>query len=235
MLVPEARLLASHGVVAKNVDRPARHGAQPAAQSSSSKGRPRFHFSSVDKLAPARQSPWPATGGGGDCHPLAFPVRCASSRGTSRPVAALRSATAFTLVSWAGHQCERRTSPTGSSTLPVRVHLASGSRAGVRRALRASSCSASMAKGKTSCRSQPSSGSARARNCMNPACRATCATSDAMATVQPPSLGGREVCTYAASDVGVPTNASHVARWVAVTSAAKVAVWRIGKASGRTA
>jgi len=44
------------------------------------------------------------------------------------------------------------------------------------------------------------------------------------ATPQPPSLIGRVVCTHAASDVGAPTTASHVARWVAVTSAAKTTV-----------
>jgi len=64
---------------------------------------------------------------------------------------------------------------------------------------------------------------------MIPASRATGATSAALATLQPPSLIGRVVCTYAASDVGVPTNASQVARWVTVTSAAKTAVWRRGK------
>jgi len=40
------------------------------------------------------------------------------------------------------------------------------------------------------------------------------------------SLIGRVVCTHAASGAGVLTTASHVARWVAVTSAAKTAVWR---------
>jgi len=49
------------------------------------------------------------------------------------------------------------------------------------------------------------------------------------ATPHPPSLIGRVVCTQAASDVGVPTTASHVARWVAVTSAAKTAMWRRSK------
>jgi len=61
---------------------------------------------------------------------------------------------------------------------------------------------------------------------MTPASRATGATSAALAAPQPPSLIGRVVCTHAASDVGVPTNASHVARRVAVTSAAKTDVWR---------
>jgi len=56
---------------------------------------------------------------------------------------------------------------------------------------------------------------------MTPARRATGATSAALATTQPPSLIGRVVYTHAASDVGVPTTASHVARWVAVMSAAK--------------
>jgi len=60
---------------------------------------------------------------------------------------------------------------------------------------------------------------------MTPASRATGATSEALATPQPPSLSGGVVCTHAASDVGVPTTASQVARWVTVTSAA----WRIGK------
>jgi len=64
---------------------------------------------------------------------------------------------------------------------------------------------------------------------MIPASRATGATSAALATPQPPSLIGRVVCTHAASDVGVPTTASHVARWVAVTSAAGSAVWQSGK------
>jgi len=64
---------------------------------------------------------------------------------------------------------------------------------------------------------------------MTPANRATGATSAALGTPQPLSHIGRVVCTHAASDVGVPTDASHVARWVAVTSAAKTAVWRRGK------
>jgi len=64
---------------------------------------------------------------------------------------------------------------------------------------------------------------------MTPASRAAGATSAALAIPQPPSLSGRVVCTEAASDVGVPTTASRVARWVAVTSAAKAAVWRIGR------
>jgi len=64
---------------------------------------------------------------------------------------------------------------------------------------------------------------------MIPASRATGATSAALATPHPPSFIGRVVCTHAASDVGVPTTASHVALWVAVTSAAKTAVWRSGK------
>jgi len=64
---------------------------------------------------------------------------------------------------------------------------------------------------------------------MTPSNRAAGATSAALAAPQPPSLIGRVVCTHAASDVGVPTTASHVARWVAVTSAAKTAVWRRDK------
>jgi len=61
---------------------------------------------------------------------------------------------------------------------------------------------------------------------MTPASRATGATLAALATQNSPSLIGRPVCTHAASDVGVPSTASHLARWVAVTSAAKTAVWR---------
>jgi len=58
---------------------------------------------------------------------------------------------------------------------------------------------------------------------MTPASRAIGATSDALAT-----------CTHAASDAGVPTTASQAARWVAVASAAKAVVWRIGMVrSGR--
>jgi len=68
-------------------------------------------------------------------------------------------------------------------TFPVRVHLSSGSRDGGRRALRASSLPASVARGTTSCRSHPSMGSGRARNCMTPASRATCATSAALSTL----------------------------------------------------
>jgi len=49
-------------------------------------------------------------------------------------------------------------------------------------------------------------------------------TSAALATPQPPSLIGRVVCTHAAWDAGVPTTASHMARWVAAMSAAKTAV-----------
>jgi len=64
---------------------------------------------------------------------------------------------------------------------------------------------------------------------MTPTSRATGATSDALATAQPASLSGRVVFTQAASEVGLPSTASHVARWVAVTSAAKAAVWRSGK------
>jgi len=64
---------------------------------------------------------------------------------------------------------------------------------------------------------------------MTPASRATGATSAALATEQAPSSSGRVVCTHAASDVGVPTTASQVALWVAVTFAAKAAVWRIGR------
>jgi len=64
---------------------------------------------------------------------------------------------------------------------------------------------------------------------MTPASRAIGATSDALATPQPPSLSGSVVCTHAASDVGVPTTASQVAHWVAVTSAAKAAVLRIDR------
>jgi len=64
---------------------------------------------------------------------------------------------------------------------------------------------------------------------MTPASRATGATSAALATPHPHSLIGRVVCTHAASDVGVPSPASHVAHWVAVTSAAKTAVLRKGK------
>jgi len=97
-------------------------------------------------------------------------------------VVSFRSAAAFTWVSRADHQCWRRTSPLGSSTLPVRVQLSSGSWAEGRRALRASSSPASLARGTTSCRSHPSMGSARARNCMTPASRATVATSAALAT-----------------------------------------------------
>jgi len=63
---------------------------------------------------------------------------------------------------------------------------------------------------------------------MTPASRATGATSEALATPQPPSLIGSLVCTHAASDVGLPSTASQWARWVAVTSASKAAVWRIG-------
>jgi len=50
----------------------------------------------------------------------------------------------------------------------------------------------------------------------------------ALATPQPLTQrqGG---CTHAASDVGVATSVFHVARWVAVTSAAKAAVRRSGK------
>jgi len=59
---------------------------------------------------------------------------------------------------------------------------------------------------------------------MTPVSRATGATSAEPATPQPPSLNGRVVCTHAASDAGAPTTASHVARWVAVMSAAKTAV-----------
>jgi len=94
-------------------------------------------------------------------------------RGRSRPVAASRSAAAFTWFRRADHQCWRRTSPSGSSTLPVRVQPASGSRPGGKRALRASRSPASVARSTTSCRLQPSSGSAQARNCMTPASRAT--------------------------------------------------------------
>jgi len=101
---------------------------------------------------------------------------------------------------------------------PVLVQLASGSRAGGRRALRASSSPASL--GTTSCRSQPSSGSALARNCMKPASRFSGATSEALETPQPPSLSGSVAYAHAASDAGVPTTASQVAHWVAVTSAA---------------
>jgi len=61
---------------------------------------------------------------------------------------------------------------------------------------------------------------------MTPASRPMGAKSVALATPHPPSLIGRVVCTHSASDVGVPTTAPHVARWVAVTSAAKTAVWR---------
>jgi len=64
---------------------------------------------------------------------------------------------------------------------------------------------------------------------MTPASRATGATSDALATPQPPSLSGSVACTHAASDAGVPTTASQVARWVAVKSSAKAALWRIGR------
>jgi len=59
---------------------------------------------------------------------------------------------------------------------------------------------------------------------MTPASRATGATSAALATPQPPSLIGRVVYTHAASHVGVPNTASHVACW-----AAKTTVWRRGK------
>jgi len=45
-----------------------------------------------------------------------------------------------------------------------------------------------------------------------------------LATPQPPSLICRMACTGAASCVGVPTTAFHVARSVYVTSAAKTAV-----------
>jgi len=64
---------------------------------------------------------------------------------------------------------------------------------------------------------------------MAPASRATGATSAALATPHQPSLIGRVVCTNAASEVGVPTTASHVASWFVVTSAAKSAMWRSGK------
>jgi len=64
---------------------------------------------------------------------------------------------------------------------------------------------------------------------MTPASRANGATSDALETPHPPSLSRSVVCTHDASDVGVPTTASQVARWVAITSAAKAAVWQSGK------
>jgi len=47
---------------------------------------------------------------------------------------------------------------------------------------------------------------------MKPASRAPGATSEALATPQPPSLSGSVVCNHAASDVGVPTMASQVVR-----------------------
>jgi len=64
---------------------------------------------------------------------------------------------------------------------------------------------------------------------MTPASRATGATSEALLTPQPHSFSGSVACTHAASDVGVPTTASQVARWVTVTAAAKAPVLRIGK------
>jgi len=64
---------------------------------------------------------------------------------------------------------------------------------------------------------------------MTPASHATGSTTAALAIPQPPSLIRRVVRIHAASDVVVSTTASHVARWVAVTSAAKTAVWREGK------
>jgi len=111
-------------------------------------------------LGSLRQHHLPATAGA-DSYPPAFPARCVSSRGTSSPVAASGSAAAFTWVTWEDHQCWRLASPSGSSTLPVRVQLARGSSAGASRALRSSSSPSSVAKGMTSCRSQPSSASAR--------------------------------------------------------------------------
>jgi len=96
----------------------------------------------------------------------ALPARCASSRGKSLPVAASRSAAALTWVSRDDHQFSRLTSTSGS-TLPVLFQLASGFRAGGRRASSASSSRASVARVTISCRSHPSMGSARARNCMN--------------------------------------------------------------------
>jgi len=64
---------------------------------------------------------------------------------------------------------------------------------------------------------------------MTPTSRATGATLEPLATPQPPSLSVSVVCTHAASDVGVPTTASQVARWFPLTSPAKAAVWRIGR------
>jgi len=64
---------------------------------------------------------------------------------------------------------------------------------------------------------------------MTPASRATGATSEALATLQPSALSGSVACTHAASDVGVPTT---VARWATVTSAAKAAV--TPRCGGRT-
>jgi len=146
-----------------------------------------------------RQRPWPATGGGVDSLAPAFPARCAFNRG--RP------------SRWPPRGVPRVSPgstgrpPVLASDIPVRQFHLTGSRP----------------TGTTSCRSHPSMCSARARNCMTTASRATGATSAALATPQPPSLIGRVVCTHAASDMGVPTTASHVARWVAVNSAAKTA------------
>jgi len=120
-------------------------------------------------------------------------------------------------------RCWHRMSPSSSSTLPVRVQPAKGSGPG-KAGIEGVKQSCLGGKGTTSCRSQPSSGSARARNCMTPASRATGATSDAPATPQPPSLIGRVACIQAASETGVPTTASHVARWVAVYPSANAAV-----------
>jgi len=75
---------------------------------------------------------------------------------------------------------------------------------------------------------KPIIGYARARNCRTTACRATGATSDALARPRPPSLIGKVVCTHAAAETGVPTTVFHVDLLVTVIPSAKAAVWRSG-------
>jgi len=55
---------------------------------------------------------------------------------------------------------------------------------------------------------------------------ATAATSDALATPQPPSVIGRVACT---SEHGRAHHDVPLACWVAVTPSAKAALWRSGK------
>jgi len=166
--VPEDRRFARHSVIAEDVHRISTQGARSARAVC----RQQWHAQmplQKDGVVGAGQAESLARHGWNECHPPAFPARCDSRRGTSRPVAGSGNDAAFTWVSRADHQCWCRTSPSGSSIMPVRVLLASGSRARSRRRYRASSSPATVARDTTSRRSHPSMGSARAKNCMTPA------------------------------------------------------------------